>query len=193
MGIGSMANYPTPQNCPAVEMEGRIPARWKACGCRMDEHPSGECPKALTRGTLRPSDPARTLAKAAEKLGIPMPSGADIWPHQCRMGRAAARMSRKQLAAASGVSERTITAFEHHTSRSITRANNVALRRALEAANVGFLGFGIKVPDRRVPVPPTDEAREKRVADALFAVMHGMTYETAVYFARTAIAAYEAP
>jgi transcriptional regulator with XRE-family HTH domain len=84
------------------------------------------------------------------------------------MGRAAARMSRKQLAAASGVSERTITAFEHHTSRSITRANNVALRRALEAANVGFTGFGIEVPDRRVPVPPTDEARVERVAEAIY-------------------------
>jgi hypothetical protein len=31
----------------------------------------------------------------------------------------------------------------------------VALRRALEAANVGFTGYGIEVPVRRVPVPPS--------------------------------------
>ena len=111
----------------------------------------------MTIGVLHPSPASRTLAKAAEKLGIPIPSGAAIYSHQCRMGRAAARMTRKQLAVASGVSERTITAFEHHNSRQITRANNVALRRALEAANVGFTGYGIEVPDRRVTDPPMIE------------------------------------
>ena len=77
-------------------------------------------------------------------------------------------MSRKQLAAASGVSERTIGAFEHHNSRHITRANNVALRQALEAANVGFTSFGIEVPDRLATVPMTDEARVERIARIIF-------------------------
>lgn len=66
-----------------------------------------------------------------------------LYPHQCRMGRAAARMTRQKLAEMSGVSGRTICAFESPTPRAITKVNRAALRRALETTGVRFTGFGI--------------------------------------------------
>lgn len=63
--------------------------------------------------------------------------------HQSRMARAAARLSRKQLAAKSNVSERTIAAFEHWNPRNITRVNAMALRTALEETGVRFTDLGV--------------------------------------------------
>lgn len=78
-----MANRPTPENCPAVEMSGRIPAWWKTCGCRVDEHPQGECPKVTTeRPTIHPmtpSDPAKVMERATEVLSRPV-AAVLRWP-----------------------------------------------------------------------------------------------------------------
>lgn len=68
---------------------------------------------------------------------------AVLYAHQCRMARAAARLTRAELATKSRVSIRTICAFEAPDPRNITRANAMALRRALEETGVQFTGFGV--------------------------------------------------
>lgn len=69
-----------------------------------------------------------------------------ITPAQCRAARALISLSQKQLAAASGVSERTIVHFEK-SERTPIPANRAALQRALEAAGVEFLdGDGVRAP-----------------------------------------------
>lgn len=76
-------------------------------------------------------------------MGIPSMSDVVLYPHQSRMARAAARVTREQLAAKSCVSVRTICAFEAPDPRNITRANALALRHALEETGVRFTDFGV--------------------------------------------------
>lgn len=66
-----------------------------------------------------------------------------IYPHQVRMARAVLRMSQHALAAASGVSQRTISSFESANPKKTTRVNRAALRDALEKRGARFTGFGI--------------------------------------------------
>jgi transcriptional regulator with XRE-family HTH domain len=66
-----------------------------------------------------------------------------ILPHQCRMARGAARLSRRELAKMSGVSERTIANFEGCGPHKITTPNAAAVRSALEAMHVRFTDVGV--------------------------------------------------
>lgn len=66
-----------------------------------------------------------------------------ILPHQCRAARGFLDMTRRELAEASHVSERTTASFESTSSRQITTANNLALRRTFEARGIGFRDLGI--------------------------------------------------
>ena len=61
-------------------------------------------------------------------------------PRQCRMARAALDWSRDDLAAASGVSWRTITRFE--AGESVLPPRVLAMRQALEAKGVLFFDSG---------------------------------------------------
>jgi transcriptional regulator with XRE-family HTH domain len=62
----------------------------------------------------------------------------DITAAQCRGARGLLGMTQAELAAASGVSLRTITHFEANEKRPIT-AILVALRKALEDAGIEFI------------------------------------------------------
>lgn len=76
-----------------------------------------------------------------------------ITPDQCRAARALVNLSQQGLAAASGVSLRTISHFEKGE-RTPIPANMRALRSALEAAGVVFIdanGGGPGVRLRRGP------------------------------------------
>ena len=65
---------------------------------------------------------------------------AALTPQQCRMARAALEWSRDNLAAASGVSWRTITRFE--AGESVMPPRIQAMRRAFEGAGVLFIDSG---------------------------------------------------
>jgi transcriptional regulator with XRE-family HTH domain len=65
---------------------------------------------------------------------------AALTPQQCRMARAALSWSRDELAAASGVSWRTITRFE--AGESVLPPRVQAMRRALEGGGVMFIDSG---------------------------------------------------
>jgi transcriptional regulator with XRE-family HTH domain len=76
-------------------------------------------------------------------------------PAQCRAGRALLPMTQAELAAASGVSLRTIAHFEAGERQPIP-ANLAALQRALEAAGVEFIpengeGAGVRLRKPREP------------------------------------------
>lgn len=60
-----------------------------------------------------------------------------IAPSQCRMARSAAQLSQRELAAAIGVSERTILGFEKGAE--INRPTRIAIKAALEARGARFI------------------------------------------------------
>lgn len=70
-----------------------------------------------------------------------------VTPAQARAARALLNISQRDLAAASGVSRRTILSFENEQ-RNLIPATRDALQRALEAAGVRFLGeVGVALAD----------------------------------------------
>ena len=73
----------------------------------------------------------------------------DLTPAQCRAARGLIGITQDDLAAASGVSKRTIASFETSERQAIS-ANIAAIRTALEAAGVEFIpenggGAGVRL------------------------------------------------